>query len=651
MRAPIVKTCRAHSLLQLAARAIVILIAAAAGLMNQTTVDATIRHAAWTPDSLHAAAHAGDVDEVRRLIAAGADVDAKSEFGGTALMAAAERAHVEVVRLLLEAGADPSRADYLGNAPLHWAAVRGPAESVRLLITHGADVNAGSVQMGTPLSSAAGAGRIEIAALLLDRGATLQGGRRSLPPLAVATKSNHVEMIRLLIDRGASINGGSRPALLWAKEPEAARALLEAGADVNVRGDDGDTALHFSTGHWAPNEPSIRVLIIAGADIHARNDVGMTPLHSAVRAGRIDAVRLLIEAGADPNVKDQSNNTALSLARMHPRGDAMVELLEASGATDEGYTALQEAARSGKPDDVRKLLLEGAPVDERGPGGVTALHLASQRGDADIARVLIGASADVNAIDDRLHRPLNVATTADVVDALVDGGAEINAKRRELGDRSPAPPIETAALEGRSDVVAALVRRGAKLNGNPSPLVLATFAGHIQVVETLLDLGAPIQPKGNVVFEESALHVAASGAFADMTSPAPRDIRFRLVELLIDRGADVNLKIRRGFFDEATPLHGAAWDGNSEIVRLLIQNGSTVNVAPSSGRFAGFTPLHAAAMSDDLATIKLLVEHDGEINARTGESSFRGVKTPLDLAKSEEVRLWLRERGAVSADE
>jgi ankyrin repeat protein len=91
------------------------------------------------------AAVAGNADVVRRLLTAGADVEAQDADGQTALMIAARSSVIEVARLLLENGADANaRERWREQTPLMWAAAQSRPAMVDLLLAHGADVTARS---------------------------------------------------------------------------------------------------------------------------------------------------------------------------------------------------------------------------------------------------------------------------------------------------------------------------------------------------------------------------------------------------------------------------------------------------------------------------------------------------------------------------
>ena len=92
-------------------------------------------------DSIHVAAAVGNTEAVKQHLTAGADVDAKDDYGWTALYWAASSGHKEVVELLIANGADVDAKDTFGSTPLHSAVSGSHKEVAELLIANGADVN------------------------------------------------------------------------------------------------------------------------------------------------------------------------------------------------------------------------------------------------------------------------------------------------------------------------------------------------------------------------------------------------------------------------------------------------------------------------------------------------------------------------------
>src|SRR5262245_48708395 len=117
---------------------------------------------------LQDAAREGDVEQIKQLLAQGADIN-QSTGTATALYYAIQEDHSDAAVLLIDRGADVNAPSIWGT-PLHAGAAEGLTEVVRLLLEHGADPNA-RTNLQTPLHLAAKNGHIEVVRLLLDYGA------------------------------------------------------------------------------------------------------------------------------------------------------------------------------------------------------------------------------------------------------------------------------------------------------------------------------------------------------------------------------------------------------------------------------------------------------------------------------------------------
>jgi ankyrin repeat protein len=119
------------------------------------------------------AAGRGQVEVVRILLDAGADVEAKTRIEEkTALLLAADEGQAEAARLLIDRRADVNVRDHNGETPLLVSAARGHAEVVRLLLMHGADVRARDRFDNTAIRNAEKYSGPEVVALLRSAGAT-----------------------------------------------------------------------------------------------------------------------------------------------------------------------------------------------------------------------------------------------------------------------------------------------------------------------------------------------------------------------------------------------------------------------------------------------------------------------------------------------
>ena len=118
------------------------------------------------------AAYRGQLEEVQRLVAAGATVDARDPENRTSLMWAAFNGHTDVVAYLLRKGAELEAKDAGGRTALLYSSSGPFATTVELLLEKGAEVDVrGSLEGFTALMTAAAEGQVEVVRLLLAHGA------------------------------------------------------------------------------------------------------------------------------------------------------------------------------------------------------------------------------------------------------------------------------------------------------------------------------------------------------------------------------------------------------------------------------------------------------------------------------------------------
>lgn len=154
---------------------------------------------------LHHAAIDGNVKEIEKLLAAGADIEAKGAFGYTPLLWAVEKNHPQALDALLKAGADVKAKGFYQSA-LHIAALDGYIKIIDVLLKAGADIEVKDFLGQTPVYKAIDSDDTKILDLLLKKKADLKVkdifGRT---PLHVATLFNKVDAVKLLIPKYTDI--------------------------------------------------------------------------------------------------------------------------------------------------------------------------------------------------------------------------------------------------------------------------------------------------------------------------------------------------------------------------------------------------------------------------------------------------------------
>ena len=181
----------------------------------------------------------------------------------------------------------------------------------------------------------------------------------------------------------------------------------------------------------------IRRLTATGADANARDAYGRSPLHVAAYARQGEAMRALAKAGADANALERDRYDVVTIAAVANDVPTLETALAIGGRATNvtsryDGTALIAAAHLGHDAVVRTLIGAGAPLDHVNNLGWTAV----------IESIVLGDGG-----------PRHVATLR----ALIDAGANVN-----IGDRSGTTPLALARSRGYADMVALLVKAGAR---------------------------------------------------------------------------------------------------------------------------------------------------------------------------------------------
>jgi FOG: Ankyrin repeat len=374
-------------------------------------------------ESLHVAAALGLADEVKRWITA------------------------EPSRVRERAGNPP--ADpllFLGYSPFHGDSAErdaGLLASAQLLLDAGADPNTKDERYGVPVLYAVTGMRsvLPIARLLLDAGANPTDGES----VYHAAEYFHEDALKLLLDAGADLNAtgewGNTPLTFLLRWFDVERQttvrkglvwLLDHGADPNVRsGKERESALHVAV-RRGQHPAIIRLLLERGADIHSRRDDGSTPWLLARRGGLDEIASLLESAGAEP--QPLSNLDLLLGACGRGDADAARRLTSpelVAALSEEDLARLPEAAAERSDARVTAYLAAGFPADATDGMRATALHHGAIHGRAAMVRALLAAGARVDLRDsEHSATPLGWATFG--VDYVADSDGDYEGSARAL---------------------------------------------------------------------------------------------------------------------------------------------------------------------------------------------------------------------------
>lgn len=318
-----------------------------------------------------------------------------------------------------------------------------------------------------------------------------------------------------------------------------------------------------------------------------------SPLADAAMRGDINAVRSLLKQKVDVNA---------------PQGD--------------GSTALHWAANLNDLEMAKLLIGAGADVKAKTRlGGITPLFMAAKNGNAAILAVMLDAKADANATNANGTTPLMLAAASgktDAVKLLLDRGADANAK--DITNEQTA--LMFASALGRADVIKMLAARGSDLNANTKVTPI------ISMGERYKKLTGGKGTRG-ITSEAGRSDPTSMGGMTALLFAA-REGQMDAVMELVAAGADVN-KVNAA--DNMSVLTSAIINGHLDIAKFLLDHGADPKLATKEG----LTPLYATIdaqwpertwypppsiteeKTSHLELLKALLDHGADPNARLGK--------------------------------
>lgn len=448
--------------------------------------------------------------------------------------------------------------------------------------------------------------------------------------LIAAIRDKNHKAVEKLLDGGVPANTGSEVNALneaiFAHDTESVRLLLTFGADPNAHDRDGITPLRAAVDKSFL--AGATTLLKYGADPNRVAGIDMeSPLAASVMANMVGFAHLFLIYNGDANQVTSNGNTLLISAINKRTVKKFMDLLLKYGAnpnakSKEGKTALFEAITCGRADIVSNLLEYGADPNLPGPKHMlwpatyqTAclqyllshgadpkkcpgiMELATSINNIESVRTLLKAGVDPNAKKDGVYTPLCTSIRddrADIFQLLLSNKADPNTMASEY-------PAWKCVTHNRVHFLPALVKAGADIHNPKGIAEMAVSCNNMEALNWLLDQG--VNPNDKSAKGMSPLTTAI------------REERLEMIDLLLLRGADVNVR------GQDWPVCMAV--RNPQILKRIL------SVMPEPRAYKGV--LEMAVHANQLESVKLLLAAGVSVEDKNG-----GVFSPLTTAIRED---------------
>jgi len=512
----------------------------------------------------------GQIEEVRRLLQMGVDIDYQDQREGwTALINACRYAESpELVHLLLTNKPKPKldAQNMDGDTALMWAVYKGSKEIVQELLTAGASYSITNNNQRTALTmtTAEGNGTKEI----------------------IEQHKQHCEEI---VESFGTM-----------KSSELAKLIASGDYWSNIKNHTGQTLLMMAV--IQGDEAKVDILLTAGVDLEKKDKNGCTALHLAVQSADLSKLR---EAEAAQKKRVMSprffgGGQNINVEVSDPHQIILDKLLQVgafvNAVDNDGSTALSKAVEKRYESAYNSLFKHNADANIKDKEGIPPLMKAFNAGSDDVVLALLNHGATPN-FSVRNTAPILLQAVASgnitIVNALLT--AQVNLEEK---DTDGATALIKAVECPNGDIFKKLLEAGAKVNAKnndkENALLKAVEKDKIEFVRLLLE-------------HNSQCNETDEYGFTPLTKAFHKKF-FGIAKLLLQHGADPNI------FDEDSPslLFQAVGARRRSTLKLLLEAKANVNYQDKKGDSA----LSKALQDNDTEAANMLLDHHATVELK-----------------------------------
>mmetsp|Transcript_93155 Transcript_93155/g.272630 ORF Transcript_93155/g.272630 Transcript_93155/m.272630 type:complete len:815 (-) Transcript_93155:115-2559(-) len=392
----------------------------------------------WTP--AHFVCNTGNTKLLKLFLEAKAKVGIGDNEGNTPLMLSCRRGHLKTVEFLIGKMVQLDVKNNNGWTALMWAAINGHEDAATALMGANSSYLATDKEGRSACMWAARHGHLGIVEAILACGINLD-----IQDHAGLTVMDHAQEHHNMRSMIAAVGELSDELLMAVKrgDKEEVASLLQAGANVELRDEDGWTPLM-----WAVMQKSVdlvELMVRHGANPSLLDEKGEAieqlgtahmavgeALHTilgsndrmltAAKVGDWDAVEEELKAGAFVNIRDDSKRTCLMWAGRNRAPEAMATLVSKNALLDErdlfGWAAVHYAVESRDLETVAMLWYLGANFTLRTSEDDSLLHIAVRGDDGPMIQLLLASQAAIEDLNVEKHTPLMIASTNSLTQSI-----------------------------------------------------------------------------------------------------------------------------------------------------------------------------------------------------------------------------------------